>query len=83
MQYTARQMEDAIADVDRGKPVKKAAREHGIPLRSLYHKLKMRAKEKKGQESGSAAMVVVESEGEGEAENSPQQGPFEPHLDTH
>ena len=36
-------MAAAIADVDQGKPVRSAAKEHGIPLRSLYHKLKMRS----------------------------------------
>lgn len=43
MQYSTGQMAAAIADVDQGKPVRSAAKEHGIPLRSLYHKLKMRS----------------------------------------
>ena len=43
LQYSTGQMAAAIADVDQGKPVRSAAKEHGIPLRSLYHKLKMRS----------------------------------------
>ena len=43
LQYTTGQMAAAIADVDRGRPVRSAAKEHGIPLRSLYHKLKIRS----------------------------------------
>ncbi|KAL8608910.1 hypothetical protein ACOMHN_063039 [Nucella lapillus] len=41
-QYSPQQMLAAMSEVDAGKPVSKAARAHGVPLRSLYRKLKNR-----------------------------------------
>lgn len=42
-QYSPGQMLAAVADVEGGKSVSSAARDHGIPLRSLYRKLKSRS----------------------------------------
>ena len=39
--YTKCHMQYAIVDVENGKSVRQAAYDHGIPLRSLYHKLKV------------------------------------------
>lgn len=63
LQYSTGQMATAMADVDRGRPVRTAAREHGIPLRSLYHKLKMRSTQKSREDQ---QRDVVEEEEEEE-----------------
>ncbi|KAK7473328.1 hypothetical protein BaRGS_00035376 [Batillaria attramentaria] len=50
MQYEPEDMLAAIADVDNGKVVRQAAADHGIPLRSLYHRLKCRSNQQKREE---------------------------------
>ncbi|KAL8615717.1 hypothetical protein ACOMHN_007470 [Nucella lapillus] len=66
LQYSTQQMARAIADVEEGKPVRLAARENGIPLRSLYHRLKMRSSkkgpDKQQQQSSSASDAVYTDE---------------------
>ena len=56
LQYSSGQMEAAIADVQSGqKSVRTASKEHGVPLRSLYHRLKLRSiKRTPGEKLGSA-----------------------------
>ena len=42
-QYSPSQMMAAVEDVENGKSVSSAAKDHGVPLRSLYRKLKNRS----------------------------------------
>lgn len=44
-------MVEAVEDVQRGKSVSTAASEHGVPLRSLYRKLKNRSADKNPDDS--------------------------------
>lgn len=43
--YSPRDMQLAMNEVDGGVSVKLAAEKHGIPLRSLYHRLKCRSEQ--------------------------------------
>lgn len=64
LQYSSGQMSAAMADVYAGKLVRNAAKDHGVPLRSLYHRLKMRstrtASDKQTEASGTTKEDSVE-----------------------
>lgn len=62
LQYLPEDMQAAMEDVDNGKPVRMAAAEHGIPLRSLYHRLKCRSSQQSQQSDQQSASVDDEGE---------------------
>lgn len=68
-QYSSSQMEEAMADVDRGKAVRKAAADHGIPLRSLYHRLKVRSMQKRGHNNRHEIMGTERQSDESEIQH--------------